>query len=138
MYLKIRKLMNGNHFMHTIILTRVRDPDEMIHITFPSTNRSIKQFTSQEKRIFKRKTPFSVVRLYGNHWVVLCGIYEGNLPKTCRNLRNVNIDMKNMEGKILRILSNHSQYLTHSKRETLWKRYYALHDLIKRHLKKIT
>lgn len=137
MFLKIKRMLNGNHFMRTLLLTRVRDPDEPIHVTFPEPHRSIKQFTTQEKRIFKRKTPFAVVRLYGNHWLVLRGFYDGYVPKTCRHLRDVTTDLKNMDSFVMKVLTNHAQYISHNERDVLWKRYNALHNIIKRYFNKI-
>ena len=138
MFLTFQSMLNGNHFMRAVLLTRIRDSEEIIHITFPARYRTIKHFTIQEKRIFNRKSPFMVIRLYGNHWLVLRGFYKGYMPKTCRNLRDVTTDMKNMDEFVFQVLTNHSQYISPSKRETLWKRYNILHRTIKKYLKKVT
>ena len=138
MFLTFQSMLNGNHFMRAVLLTRVRDSDEPIHISFPTQYRTLKQFTAQEKRILNRKSPFMVIRLYGNHWFVLRGFYEGHMPKTCRNLQDVTIDLKNMDEFVFKLLTNHSQYISQSKRETLWKRYNALRRTIKKYLRKIT
>lgn len=60
------------------------------------------------------------------------------MPKTCRNLQDVTIDMKNMDEFVFKVLTNHSQYISPSKRETLWKRYNTLRRAIKKYLRKIT